>query len=247
MRAFKSLLVMTAVAGLVAMMWARSFAAPLLPSFPSVWSPNQMIAGQSKLVNPLSAPNNFNDFINVDWIVFYDADGIWGYPGSFVYMYQLENTAGSSAIRAFNVKYGGTGVSDEVGIKAGDLDVNNLPLWLGHNTTNFANLNDETEPGGSPQGIPANYNALRLLDSVSFTTIDIGITQESLVLYIIDPRPPMYGEARAQDGANWWGMVTFLGTTYGDPVPVPSPEPQVALLLLAGLTGMLVRLRMSKS
>lgn len=247
MRTIKSLLVVTAVVGLMTTMGARSFAAPLLPSFPSVWSPNQMIAGQSKLVNP----GDINDYINVDWIVFYDADGIWGHPGSFVYMYQLENTAGSSAIRAFNVKYGGTGVSDEIGIKAGDLDVDTA-LWLGHNTTNFANLNEppspkETEPGGSPQGIPTNYNALRLLDSVSFTTIDIGITRESLVLYIIDPRPPMYGEAKAQDGTTWWGMVTLLDTTYGDPVPVPSPEPQVALLLLAGLTGMLVRLRMSKS
>jgi len=239
MRAIKSLLVMTAVAGLVATMGARSFAGPLLPSFElNWWLTNPVKAGQSQLVNP---SNPAGDYINVDWLVIYDEAGVWGHPGSFVYLYQLENTAGSSSIRAFNVTYYNPFFSNEVGIKAGDLD-DNTALWTGHNSGNFGNLGSpptpaETEPGGGPQGVPDNYDALQLPGSVSFTTVGIGITQESLVLYIIDPRPPVYGEARAQDGATWWGKVTVGPITYGDPVPVPSPEPTTIVLLAMGVIG----------
>ncbi|GBC98037.1 hypothetical protein HRbin17_00532 [bacterium HR17] len=245
MRAFKSLLVTTAIAGLLAAMSVRLFALPL-PSLSGPWAPGEMRAGQSKLVNPL----NTTDYITVDWIVLYDSVGVWGYPGSFVYMYQLENTAGSSGIRAFNVKYGGAqGNNDEIGIKAGDLDANNPPLWSGHNSTNFGNLSVETEPGGTPQGNLGNYNAFFPdPNSVSYTLsgITISLGRESLVLYIIDPRAPTYGEAKAQDSASWWGMVTLGGVTYGEPVPVPSPEPGMFMLLATSLAGILVWQRRSK-
>lgn len=207
-----------------------------------------MIAGQSKLVNP-SKPTT--DYINVDWIVLYDEVGVWGYAGAFVYMYQLENTAGSSGIRAFNVAFGGAkAYVKELGVVKGDLDAN-TSLWKGHNKDNFVNLGDsvqppkETEPTYGPVGTEDDYDwSFSDPDSVSFTGKGVFVISpgyQSIVLYIVDPRPPMYGQALAQDRTSWWGMVTLEGKTYGDPVPVPSPEPSVTVLLLASLMGALWR------
>jgi hypothetical protein len=240
MKALRNLMLVAVVVGTMTVMGARSFAGPLLPNFPSDWSVTPWVAGQSKLVSPF---NPTGDYINVDWIVFWDASGVWGYPGSFVYLYQIENTQGSSGVRAFTVRYGGAQSSDEIGIKDGDLDTDNLPSWKGHNSSNFPNLLGETEPGGAPLGTATlNYNASVVVGGVSWTNnLSGGITRtnESLVFYIIDPRPPTYGTATAHDTANWWGKVTFGATTYGDPVPVPSPEPATVFLML-GAIGTLV-------
>jgi len=236
MKALRNLMLVAVVVGTMAMMSARSFAGPLLPDFPSDWwLTNPWKAGQSKLVNPL---NPTEDYIHIDWIVFWDEAGIWGYPGSFVYLYQIENTRGSSGVRGFTVWYG-DGVTEEIGTKEGDLDADNPPSWLGHYwDPNFPNLATETEPGGIPLGDLTNYNASFVVGGVSWTNnLDGGITltNESLVLYLIDPRPPTYGTATAHDAASWWGQVTLGAITYGDPVPVPSPEPAAIFLMLSAI------------
>jgi len=249
MKALKNLMLVAVVVGTMTVMGTRSFAGPLLPNFPSDWSVTPWVAGQSKLVSPF---NPTGDYINVDWIVFWDASGVWGYPGSFVYLYQIENTQGSSNVRAFTVYYDAN--SQEFGIAEGNLDEDATPLWKGHywdGSKNFSNLDTETEPSGGPIGTLDDYDAGKVPGGISFlsemvpdptkkpTVKGIPKGNQSLVYYIIDPRPPTYGTATAHDAANWWGQVTFMGVTFGDPVPVPSPEPATVFLML-GAIGTLV-------
>ncbi len=211
---------------------------PLLPPLPDTPS-TPGVAGESKLANDKRA----GDFIRVDWIV-QDATP-FGHPGAFAYLYQIENTTTTGEkIRSFNVAFS---VSGSHTITAGVLDGDNLDsatsYHAAHNDSTFPNLATETEPSPgflrpssllyydvdiSSTGVSWNINAppgLRL---------DPGY--QSITFFIIDLRPPMYGNAVAVDSFTTWetGPTSILGHI-GDPVPVPSPEPAGVLLLAVGL------------
>lgn len=238
MHRLKGLVTVLAVAGLVAGLSARSFAGPLLPPLPTTPG-SPAVAGESKLAEVATA----GDFIRIDWIV-QDA-APFGFPGFFAYLYQIENTTGTGeGIRSFNVAFN-TGQTITAGVLGGDdLDVN-TGYHFGHNNSNFANLGappppPETEPSpGTPNPSSAGaYNVFISPTGVSWN-INVGHIPpgyESITLYIIDPRPPMYGPGVAQNSFKQWRTgPTFIAGQFGDPVPVPSPEPATLALLFLGM------------
>lgn len=93
MSAIKSLLLTTAVVGLVATMGLKSFA-DVLPPFPppSGWTPGTAVYGETSM--PVTGGTG-NPLV-IDWIVqAFDTDGdgkvdIWGY------FYQIENASGTT-------------------------------------------------------------------------------------------------------------------------------------------------------
>ena len=200
--------------GLMVGLGARSFAGPLLPpllSFP--------VAGESKLAE-ITTPN---DYIRIDWIVQYDEDS-----GLFVYLYQIENTTGTlEGIRSFNVSF-----NTSLSTIAGALGGNNLD--------NIHNLAGEVEPipGTIYPSDEDYYDMSTSPTGVSWNIIDVNIPsgRQSVTLFIIDPRPPMYSVAVAQNsGKQWRTGPTLVPGQFGDPVPVPSPEPATLVLLSLGL------------
>jgi len=231
MRAIKSLLVMTAVAGLVATMGARSFA-DILPPFPTWTTPGQWVAGESTLY---VRPGDTGEPITVDWIVVF-----WGNVGPggkpvWGYYYQLENpqtqphpsktisTLTIDTLPPFGPFFDAKFVADT------DLDIgftDDPPYGAVPAHIVFG----EFEP--TPGNIQNPVGVSRTDFDVTFTfhppeSAEIARGNESTVLVAYSFLPPTYGWASAMNtGVQWKGKV-----------PVPSPEPNVVVLLAMGLMG----------
>ena len=235
MQRLRGLVVALMTVGLMVGLGARSFAGPLLPPLPNT-PPFPVVAGESKLAEIITP----NDFIRIDWIV-QDATP-FGFPNFFAYLYQIENTTGTGeGIRSFNVSF-----STSPSTIAGVLDGDNLDA--AHTAANFPNLGSEVEPihGTINPSDANNYSVFISPTGVSWNINNANIPpgSQSITLFIIDPRPPMYGMGVAQDsGKQWRTGQTLVQGQYGDPVPVPSPEPAtlVSLSLGLGIVGFLRR------
>lgn len=241
MRAIKSLWLMVAVSGLTVMMGARSFAGPLMPPFPSIWTPGQKVAGQSIL----NVSSGLGVPITVDWIVVF-----WGNVGPngapvWGYYYQLENPetqpSPSKTIAIFTIETPGPPFFDANFIANQSLDENFVDIGAvpGHNPDNYPNLGDnppfppprETEPVPGNIQNPTAPPSLTSFDVTFYfgppPTAEIAVGNQSTVLIGYAFAPPMYGTATAQNtNVQWSGLV-----------PVPSPEPGIVILLAMGLVG----------
>ena len=180
---------------------------------------------------------------NVDWLVLAPGDyedtiyqpfvvSIFGSPVApeYVYLYQVEGRADENY--AFTIYV--TGPYTSGGIIEEDLDLDTV-----HNSDNFPYLEDEEEvedaslvkpdefriKPGTPEGTLFQWRWD--LDN----TVDVG--EETYVLFITSPAPPMYGSASFKD--------TYSGNTFT--IAVPSPEPASFALLLMGLAASGVILR----
>lgn len=227
--------VLVAVVGLLS---AYAVSAPLLPPLPTTPS-SPGVAGESKLAELSTTPA---DYIRIDWIV-QDATP-FGFPGFFAYLYQIENTTGTiEGIRSFNVSFGTSAQTT-----AGVLNNDNLDTLTGfhaaHDAATFPNLGGapaETEPspGTLNPSAAGSYSVAISSTGVSWNiNVAGGIPKgnQGITFFIIDPRPPMYGVAVAQDsGKQWRTGPTLLAGVFGDPVPVPSPEPSTLALLTVGV------------
>lgn len=233
--------VLVAVVGLLS---AYAVSAPLLPPLPTTPS-SPGVAGESKLAELRTTPA---DYIRIDWIV-QDATP-FGFSGFFAYLYQIENTTGTpEGIRSFNVAFGTSAQTT-----AGVLDGDNLDLATAFHaahdalTPSFSNLGPpgpETEP--SPGTLnPSSASSYSVAISPTGVSWNINVTggipkgNQGITFFIIDPRPPMYGVAAAQDSGKQWATGPTLSPpfgpgVFGDPVPVPSPEPSTLALLTVGV------------
>jgi len=200
MQRLRGLVVALMTVGLMVGLGARSFAGPLLPPL----QPPFPVAGESKLAEVITP----NDYIRIDWIVRDAAP--FGFPDDwFAYLYQIENTTGTlEGIRSFNVSFS----TSPFTIAAGVLHEDNLDgvsvFHVAHTAANFPNLAAEVEPnpGTINPSDADNYDVFISPTGVSWnikgTKIPSG--SQSITLFIIDPRPPMYGMGAAQDSAKQW-------------------------------------------
>jgi len=240
-------LVMTAVAGLVATMGARSFAGPLLPTLPTLaewlmYGPGYAVAGESTLYVVSGSGNP----ITVDWIVVF-----WGNVGPggkpvWGYYYQLENRDQPSTgktIAAFTINtpfqpFFNAGFIADQSLDVSFTDIGPVP---GHTAANYPNLGPpgdvEFEPSPGNIQNPTSTPIADLYDtSFSFANNEIGLKNQSAVLIGYAFAPPTYGTAHAENGyVQWKGII-----------PVPSPEPNVVVLLAMGLMGIGIARRRNK-
>ncbi|MFA0761123.1 MAG: hypothetical protein HZLCBSQH_001227 [Candidatus Fervidibacterota bacterium] len=237
MQRLRGLVVALMTVGLMVGLGARSFAAPLLPPLPNT-PPFPVVAGESKLAEIITP----NDFIRIDWIV-QDATP-FGFPNFFAYLYQIENTTGTGdGIRSFNVSFS-TSPLTIAGVLGGDNLDSVSAFHAAHTAANFPNLGPP--PPAEVEPIPGTINPSNANDysvfisptgvSWNINNANIPPGSQSITLFIIDPRPPMYGMGVAQDsGKQWRTGQTLVPGQFGDPVPVPSPEPATLVLLSLGL------------
>ena len=246
MQRLRGLVVALMTVGLMVGLGARSFAAPLLPPLPNTPS-SPGVAGESKLAE-ITTPN---DFIRIDWIV-QDA-APFGFPGFFAYLYQIENTTGTGeGIRSFNVSFSTSPFTSPstAGAKGGDNLDSESSYHAAHTAANFSNLGplpplpEDGDAGPINPSDADNYDVFISPTGVSWNIIVVGNNpignipsgSQSITLFIIDPRPPVYGVAVAQNsGKQWRTGPTLVPGQFGDPVPVPSPEPATLVLLSLGL------------
>lgn len=246
MRLIKSLLVMTAVVGLVAIMGARSFAGPL-PSFPSVWNVGDYVAGQSTLGGTTANPA---EDIEIDWVVMFLGPApanpfgipvgapVWGY------YYQVENSS-PTVVGRFVVTTPGppfvfaTSVFGDLdtGLVGGDpLTTLNIPAHSIAGETELATggIRVATTTELFPSSVRWNF----LTPPSGPGPIPINWESEILLAYALVP--PTYGNASAIDDIppSPWSSLAARG----EPVPIPSPEPSAMVLLGMGmLAGIMMR------
>jgi len=242
MRAIKSLLVMTAVAGLVATMGARSFAGPLMPPLnvdQIAAIPGLQVAGESTIYGLVGVPPSTVPIAYVDWLVLGPADytstvfaplvtDIFGSPVALAYIYAYQIEPLIEDISIFTVHFAPASITG-AGFSNLDLDL------VGHDASIFSNLGPtpspaENEIAGAPLVTPTGVE-IDPGNNVSwkFATRDLDPGRESYVLWILSDLPPVYGIATAQDRLPSPGAGT---------VPVPSPEPGTFVLLMMGIMGL---------
>lgn len=234
MRAIKSLLVVTAVAGLVTTMGARSFADKLPPTLNL-----PKVAGESEIRDTTGvSPSGFVG--NVDWIVL--APG--NYSGTvyvpfilgagkdpsdldeYLYLYQVE--ARTDYIVSFTVFTKGPVSKAGTFLVPLDLDsYDNNPVHDSNNS-DFPWLSEEFDVSASLVSPDKFKWPDPHLLQWQWADVDFVTGQESYVMYLLSPLPPTYGLATLKNQGS--------GSTLT--IPVPSPEPSVIVLLMVG-TGMM--------
>lgn len=228
MRTLKSLSLMVAVSGLMAMMGARSFAGPLLP--PLI----PPVGGETTIASALGTVGT------VDWFVLPPGDytgtvfaplvsDIFGtsVSPSFIYAYQVEPLINDIEDWTVNVKgpYTGTGTSFL------DLDL------VGHDIPPagaFPNLGAPPPPAENEVlGAPLQFMAFGPVNKPDNVTYDfdglLDSGEESEVLWLLSDMPPTYWIGALSDG------LPSPGTGL---VPVPSPEPTTGMLLMMSVLGL---------
>jgi len=251
MRTIKSLLVMTVVVGLMAMMGARSLAGPL-PSFPSTWSIGDYVMGQSTLGSTVLGYSGPTYDIEIDWIVMFlgpaPENNPFGIPAGapvWGYYYQIENSS-TTNIGSFTITTPGPPFVAATSIYA-DLDLGSVDPLTGFNIPphNIGDTEDATS--GGPWQITGIPSVGSTSTSWSFLPppfgpgkMPSGYESEILVAYALVP--PTYGNAGALDDIppSPWSSFGYLG----EKVPIPSPEPTSAAMIIVGLLmGSLVKRR----
>jgi len=244
MKALRNLMLVAVVVGTMTMMSARSFAGPLLPDFPSVWTVGQAVAGQTSL--PVTSEGGGPPLI-IDWIVAYLGGNVWGY------YYQIENTTGTTVF-GFTISTVGGPPFFAAGVIS-DLDLDSTftdPIYgttiLGHDASNYGNLGADPpyEPPPETEGAVSGIQNPILPPDLSATGVSwvfaspkLGTGYESSILVAYANVPPMYGTAVAVNSPVTWG---------GGGIPVPSPEPSAVVLMTIGalVGGLLTRRRSRK-
>ncbi len=214
---------------------ATSWAGPLMPSFPSEWTPGKKVAGQSTL----GVSSGDGVPITVDWVVVF-----WGNVGPggaplWGYYYQIENPEtqphSEKTVAVFTIStlppYGPFVAADLIADTSLDNDFADIYGTVpGHTAKNYSNLAEETEPSPGNIQNPTGFNYT--LGDVTYyfgppPTKEIQVGNQSTILVGYATLPPVYGIATAQDtNVQWRGSV-----------PVPSPEPGAVVLLMTGLMG----------
>lgn len=219
---------------------ALSWAGPLLPPFPSVWTVGQAVAGESTLnvLTGSALP------LKVDWIVVFLGPTELS-PTTWGYYYQIENPAGQVAagtVSSFSIGTPGPPFIGAGFLSGADIETNFVDFIkptitiAGHTATNYPNLGASPPPaetelatagtGWNPVSFPI---PLPTGTTWSFGTgpTELPIGYESSILFAYATVPPMYGSVTAVDDAIAWQGI----------VPVPSPEPGVVTLVMMGLIG----------
>lgn len=231
MRAFKSLLVMTAVAGLVVAMGARSSAGPIpVPLLdPKVAGPQ---LGESTLISKEISPGVFS-YMEIDWMVVWDENlELYGY------FYQVENRATNSEdndVSSFTIRVPRYSVTPgTVFISTVDWDLTAPPMWL-YGSHNVASEITEVGLGNSPTS-GSGGGALGTVTWTWASGAQLKPGSETVVIGFYSPLPPVYGVGNLFDGnvVGGWGP-DF--NPLSQLIPVPSPEPVTAALMLMGVLG----------
>lgn len=233
MRTIKSLLVVTAVVGLMTTMGVRSFAGPLMP--PLV--PNAPVGGETTIVGVGGAVVG-----TVDWFVLPPGDytgtvfaplvesifgtGVFATP-FYIYAYQIEPAINDIENWTVNVKgpYIGTGTSSL------DLDLvgHDVPLAGAFPNLGASPPPAESEVLGAPLQ-PMMFGPVNKPDNVTYDFDgDLDAGEESEVLWLLSDMPPTYWIGALSDGLPSPGIGL---------VPVPSPEPATVLLMMGALLGL---------
>ena len=216
-----------------------SWAGPLMPSFPDVWTVGQKVAGQSTL----GVIDGDGKPLTVDWIVVFwgnvgpGGEPVWGY------YYQIENPEtqpnSSKTVSVFTISTPGPPFFDAGFISNQSLDVNFSDIYgsvPGHTAANYPNLGSSPPPAEfepTPGNIQNPTGVSHTTRDVTYyfgppPTQEIAVGNQSTVLYAYAFVPPTYGIATAQDtDVQWRGSV-----------PIPSPEPGTIVLLVLGTVGM---------
>ena len=206
---------------------------PNLSTFP--------VAGESEFFDPPPPPTGYSG--NVDWLVLAPGDytgtiyepfviHIFGSPVApeYVYLYQVEGRANFN--NSFTIYV--TGPYTSGGTFTAPLDLDTV-----HNSDNpdFPYLAGEGEPTVSPPLPLVNPNEFtisgNLFQWLWYSGNRLDENEESYILYITSPAPPMYGYATLDD--------TYSGYTYTIAVPSPEPASFVLLLLGAVASGIILR------
>jgi hypothetical protein len=213
------------------------------------------VAGESELpsfIFPLTSD------VTVDWMVVDYSGGLvdgMGNPipaGGYLYLYQIENTSGV-AMDALSLTFG-PGTAATI-LAAGELVGDDLDLATALHPAHAAAVapTDDAAPGpfaglAGEEGPFPLVGVTGLLttvnpvdDNITWTFNPLAAGAEANTLYYLSSKPPIYGNAVAQDSTppSPWGSLAFGG----DPLPVPDPtfqipEPSSLVLAALGLAGL---------
>lgn len=230
MRAIKSLLVMTAVVGLVAKV-AMAGPIPIPLPDPKIYGP---VMGESTLLNRAGTTA-----MEIDWMVVWDPIlSVYGY------FYQVENRQTNQLgdnVSSFTIFVPtGSVIPGTIFIAPTGTDwdptlTGNPPLHaVLHNIVNEiteADLGNSPNTGGLSPGVP--------VDTVTWTwdsSFQLEPNSETVIIGFYSPLPPVYGIGNLFDGPSGGGWGPEFNTL-SQYIPVPSPEPMTAALMLMGVLG----------
>jgi hypothetical protein len=192
--------------------------------------------------------------ITVDWMVVDYSGGLvdgGGNPipaGGYLYLYQIENTSGVAMdALSITLPFGGAATIIAAGELAGD-DIDAATAFHPAHASAIAPVDDALPgpfPGLAGEEGPFGFAGVTGLltsvnpvdDNVTWTFNPFAAGSETNTLFYLSSKPPIYGNAVAQDSTppSPWGSLA-LG---GEPLPVPDPtfqipEPSSWVLLAMG-------------
>jgi len=217
MKALRNLMLVAVVVGI---MGARALAGPIPSPLldPKDYGPQM---GESIIYN-----ENGTAYLTVDWIVRWDE-----VREVYEYLYQLEvSESTSTVISRFTVTP--KGPVSEVGAIVASLDDDPYNHNLVGEVVDPLDLYT-TPPHPLLTGITAQGDVAWGW----LTGAEIPLEEQSVILYLTSPMPPVYGYAEAKDSDPGPFATKYGGS---QPIPVPSPEPGVLLMLGISVAGILV-------